>query len=189
MKKLILIICILVLNFSCGNKKNITSTKMPTPTTETPSIATLNANGDLIGLAAKSDFLKAPFNDWFQFNSENYELNTETIEALKPLLKDVTIKAFMGTWCGDSREQTPVFYKILDATNFNYKNLKLVALDRSKKTPNNLQKGFNIVRVPTFIFYRNGEEIGRFVEYPRETVEEDMFKIVSGAGYKHSYQD
>ncbi|UMB52792.1 thioredoxin family protein [Lutibacter sp. A64] len=189
MKKLILIICILVLNFSCGNKKNITSTKMPTPTTETPSIATLNANGDLIGLAAKSDFLKAPFNDWFQFNSENYELNTETIEALKPLLKDVTIKAFMGTWCGDSQEQTPVFYKILDATNFNYKNLKLVALDRSKKTPDNLQEGFNIVRVPTFIFYRNGEEIGRFVEYPRETVEEDMFKIVSGAGYKHSYQD
>lgn len=191
MKKLILIICVLVLNFSCGNKKNVTTTiKQNTPlTTETPSIATLNANGDLIGVAAKSDFLKAPFNDWFLFNSENYELNSETIEALKPLLKDITIKAFMGTWCGDSQEQTPVFYKILDATNFNYKNLKLVALDRSKKTPDNLQEGLDIVRVPTFIFYRKGKEIGRFVEYPRESVEEDMFKIVSGAGYKHSYQD
>ena len=73
--------------------------------------------------------------------------------------------------------------------NFNYKNLELVAVDRSKKTPDNLQEGFNIIRVPTFIFYKNGEEIGRFVEYPRETVEEDILKIVSGEPYKHSYEE
>ena len=95
----------------------------------------------------------------------------------------------MGTWCGDSQEQTPVFYKILDAADFNYKNLQMVSVDRSKKTPDNLQEGFNIIRVPTFIFYKKGKEIGRFVEYPRESVEADMLKIVSGAAYKHSYED
>lgn len=191
MKKLALIICVLILNVSCGSQQNVaTATKPTPPPTPVPAPApTLDANGNLVGIASKSDFLVAPFNDWFDFNYEDYELNTETIETLKPLLKDITIKAFMGTWCGDSKEQTPIFYKILDAVEFNYNNLEMVAVNRSKKTPDNLQEGLNIIRVPTFIFYEKGNEIGRFVEYPRESVEEDILKIVSGAAYKHSYED
>ena len=192
MKKLVLIICVLLVNLSCGSQQNSVTISTPNP----PSVPeepmpepTLDASGNLIGIAAKSNFLEAPFNDWFNFNYENYTLNTETIASLKPLLKDLTIKAFMGTWCVDSQEQTPVFYKILDATDFNYKNLEMVAVNRSKKTPDNLQEGLNIIRVPTFIFYRKGEEVGRFVEYPRESVEADMLKIVSGEAYKHSYED
>jgi len=95
----------------------------------------------------------------------------------------------MGTWCGDSKEQTPIFYKILDAANFNYNNLQLIAVNRGKSTPDNLQEGLNIERVPTFIFYKKGKEIGRFVEFPQETVEADMLKIVSGEPYKHSYEN
>jgi thiol-disulfide isomerase/thioredoxin len=192
MKKLTLIICVLVLNLSCGSQKKSVTTTTPNPPTvpEIPAAPpTFDADGNLVGIVAKSNFLEAPFNDWFDYNYENHELNTETIEALKPLLKSVTIKAFMGTWCGDSQEQTPIFYKILDATDFNYKNLEMVAVDRSKKTPDNLQEGLNIIRVPTFIFYKEGKEIGRFVEYPRESVEADILKIVSGAAYKHSYED
>ena len=195
MKKITLIFCVFLVILSCGTNKNSTTTNTtpppPPPVQETPApTRTLDASGNLVGIAAKSDFLKAPFNDWFNFNYENYELNTETIEALKPLLKDaVTIKAFMGTWCGDSQEQTPVFYKILDTAGFDYKNLDMITVNRSKKTPDNLQEGLNIFRVPTFIFYKNGIELGRFVEYPRESVEADMLKILSGAAYKHSYED
>lgn len=192
MKKLTLIICVLALNLSCGSQQKSTTTTTPKPPAvpeiQIPS-PIIDAHGNLIGITAKSNFLEAPFNDWFTFNYENYELNTETITTLKPLLKNVTIKAFMGTWCGDSQEQTPVLYKILDATDFQYQNLEMVAVDRTKKTPDNLQEGLNIFRVPTFIFYKNGTEIGRFVEYPRESVEEDILKIVSGEAYKHSYEN
>ena len=192
MKKLALIICVIIVSLSCGAQQNSTTTKIPNPPA-VPEIPkpepTIDVSGNIIGIATKSSFLEAPFNDWFGFNYKNYELNNETIETLKPLLKNITIKAFMGTWCGDSQEQTPIFYKILDNADFNYTNLELVAVDRSKKTPDNLQEGFNIIRVPTFIFYKNGEEIGRFVEYPRETVEEDILKIVSGEPYKHSYEE
>jgi len=192
MKKLILIIFILILNLSCGSQQKSTTSTTPkppaVPETQIPS-PTIDAQGNLIGITAKSNFLEAPFNDWFTFNYENYESNTETITSLKPLLKNVTIKAFMGTWCGDSQEQTPIFYKILDAADFNFKNLEMIAVDRTKKTPDNLQEGLNIIRVPTFIFYKNGIEIGRFVEYPRESVETDILKIVSGKSYKHSYEN
>lgn len=176
MKKLFLYI-VLIISVSCTTQKNVATT------------AVKDASGNLTGVASKDNFLQEPYNSWFLPNYENYNLNTEVVEQLKPLLKSVTIKAFMGTWCGDSKEQTPVFYKILDATNFNYKNLQLITVDRSKKTPNNLQEGFDVQRVPTFIFFKEGKEIGRFVEFPRETVEADMLKIVSGEAYKHSYQD
>jgi thiol-disulfide isomerase/thioredoxin len=175
MKKLLLLVFI-VSAFSCSSKKSAVN-------------ATEDAAGNLVGIASKESFQVKPYNSWFQPNYQHYSLNTEVIDKLKPLINKVTIKAFMGTWCGDSQEQIPVFYKILDAADFNYKNLQLVTVNRGKTTPDNLQEGYNIFRVPTFIFYKEGKEIGRFVEYPRETVEKDILKIVSGEPYKHSYED
>ena len=43
--------------------------------------------------------------------------------------------------------------------------------------------------VPTIIFYRDGLEIGRFVEFAQVSLEKDILAIVSGVGYKHSYED
>lgn len=160
---------------SCSAQKNVIT-------------AEKDETGNLVGVANKESFLAVPFNAWFTPNYAAYETDKEIIEKLKPLLKDIKITVFMGTWCGDSQEQTPVFYKILDEADFNYDQLRLITVNRSKSTPDNLQKGFNIERVPTFIIYKNDKEIGRFVEYPRETVEADILKIVSGQPYKHSYE-
>lgn len=176
MKKTALILLVISTILSCtAQKKDATAIK--------------DASGNLVGIAVKESFLQEPYTSWFSPNYDSYTVNSEVLTELKSLLKDVKIKAFMGTWCGDSKEQTPVFYKILDEAGFDYDNLTLVTVDRSKKTPDNLQEGLNIERVPTFIFYKNGNEIGRIVEYPRESVEADMLKIVSGEPYKHSYED
>jgi thiol-disulfide isomerase/thioredoxin len=175
MKKLILSLAIIA-TFSCNaQKKELKPTK--------------DSEGNLIGYVHKSDFLNESYNYWFTPNYKKHKLDNKLIAKIKPLLKNVTIKAFMGTWCSDSKLETPALYKILDATNFNYKNLKLVAVDRDKETPDSLQKGYNIHHVPTFIFYKNGKEIGRFVEYPVETMEKDMLKILSGEPYEHPYQE
>ena len=175
MKK-ILIAIILITSFSCKAQKS-------------EVLATKNKSGDLVGVTSKAQFLEAPFNDWFNYGYEDYTIDGETLISLKPLLKGVKIKAFMGTWCGDSQEQTPVFYKVLDQADFNYKNLEMITVDSNKKTPDNLEAGFDILRVPTFIFYKNDKEVGRFVEYPRESIEKDMLKILSGEAYKHSYDN
>lgn len=174
MKKIVFALLI-ISSFSCTSQHVVNATK--------------DASGNLVGIANKDSFLEEPFNDWFQPNYEYYQLDNEVITALKPYLNSITIKAFMGTWCGDSKEQTPVFYKILDACEFNYNKLQMITVNRAKSTPDNLQEGLDIQRVPTFIFYKNGKEIGRFVEYPIESVEKDMLKIVSGETYKHAYQN
>jgi thiol-disulfide isomerase/thioredoxin len=149
--------------------------------------ATKNASGDLIGVTARVDFDQQPYTNWFQGNYDTYSFEKSTSIKLKKALKNVTIKAFMGTWCGDSKRETPMFYKLLSLAEFNLENLEMITVNRGKKTPDHLQKGFDIKRVPTFIFYKEGKEIGRYVERPRETLEKDILKILTGKGYKHSY--
>ena len=66
----------------------------------------------------------------------------------------------------------------MEAVNFNFQqHLELVGLTRGKKTPDNLQKGFNVKNTPTFIFYRDGKEIGRYIEHSRQSMEKDLLKI------------
>ncbi|WP_296637673.1 thioredoxin family protein [Polaribacter sp.] len=153
----------------------------------TTANATKNDRGYLIGFASREAFNDNSYQYWFNDRYSSYKTDQELIAKLKPIINDFTIKGFMGTWCGDSKRETPRFYKILDETGFDQDYFELITVGRNKKTPDNLQEGFNIIRVPTFIFYKDGEEVGRFVEYPRETLEKDILNILTGAPYKHSY--
>ena len=146
-----------------------------------------DTNGYLSGIANKNSFKDDSFKSWFNSRYSEYNVDKEIVDKLTTALKGYTIKGFMGTWCGDSKRETPRFYKILDESGFDQNNFELITVNRDKKTPNNLQEGLNIIRVPTFIFYEGNKEVGRYVEYPRETIEKDILKIVTGQPYKHSY--
>ena len=174
MRKIILIAFVGIL-MSCNAQQKVTATK--------------NQSGDLVGFANKSSFNQAPYNKWFDYNFKNYTPDQATIKSLKKSLRGVRIKGFMGTWCGDSNRETPQLFKILELAKFNMKRFELVTVNRSKETPDNLQEGLDIFKVPTFIFYKKGKEIGRYVEYARESLEKDILKIVSGKPYKHSYDN
>ena len=151
--------------------------------------APLYETKNLIGIKTKEDFKQEPHVEWFENNYNDYVLDKNLVKKIKRHLKGVSIKAFMGTWCEDSQLETPRFYKLLDSLKFDLNKLTMITVNRAKKTPDNLQEGLNIFRVPTFIFYKKNKEIGRFVEYPRETLENDILKIVSGKPYKHSYEE
>ena len=170
MKKIALIF-ILIIMTNCASQKN----------------STINSDGDMVGIATEKSFLQEPFATWFTKNKKEYKLDTETITKLKPLLNGIKIKAVMGTWCHDSRRETPIFYKILQAADFDMKNLEMITVDRNKKSPNNLEVGLHIERVPTFIFYKNNKEINRFVEYAVETMEKDFVNILSAKNYKNPF--
>tara|TARA_R110002073_G_scaffold279026_1_gene443237 strand:- start:533549 stop:534076 length:528 start_codon:yes stop_codon:yes gene_type:complete len=142
---------------------------------------------DFLGIKVKSDFLKEPYAKWFVPTYSNYEVDNKTIDKLKKHTQGITIKVFMGGWCHDSKREIPHLYKILEAIDFDENNLEVIAVDRAKRTPNNLQEGYTIKRTPTLIFFKNNIEIGRFVEHPVNTLEKDLFKIMSGKAYKHAY--
>jgi len=174
MKKIILF-SVLITLLSCKTQQNQTATK--------------KKGADLIGFVNKASFNEYPFSKWFDQEQKLYQTDSQTITSLKEKLKGIKIKGFLGTWCGDSRREIPRFFKILDQAGFKFNNLELIAVNRNKKTPDNLQEGFNIIRVPTFIFYKQGKEIGRYVEYAKESLEKDMLQIISEKPYKHAYEN
>jgi thiol-disulfide isomerase/thioredoxin len=118
-------------------------------------------------------------------------LNKNVVKSLKDSLKTFKIKVFLGTWCGDSKREVPNFYKILDTAKFPESQLQVIAVNRTedayKQSPNHEEKGLNIHRVPTFIFYKNGKEVNRIVEHPKETLERDIYKIVTDNKYTSNY--
>jgi hypothetical protein len=85
-----------------------------------------------------------------------------------------------GSWCSDSREQLPRFFRVLDAAGYPSERLMLLAVDRSKTAHGIDASRLRIERVPTFIFYHNGRELGRIVETPLETLEADIAAILNG---------
>lgn len=150
-----------------------------------------NGSTKLLGLIDKNGLTKTPYNDWFTKNYDNYIVNEALVNSYKDSLNSYTIKAFLGTWCGDSKREVPRFYKVLETANFDMNNLKVFALDNTKenykKGPNGEEDGYNIHRVPTFIFYKNGKEVNRIVEYPKETLERDIKNIVTNKRYSPNY--
>ncbi|WP_300566851.1 thioredoxin family protein [Flavobacterium sp.] len=143
----------------------------------------------LVGTSSKTEIQQEPFSAWYSANHDSYKPNPATIEELKKHINDVSITIFMGTWCEDSQHQVPGFYQVLEQLKFDEKNVTLITVDRSKSTPDHLEKDKNITNVPTFIFYKNGKEMHRIVESPVESLEKDMLKIVTGQTYKHTYEN
>lgn len=145
----------------------------------------------LLGKISTSDLTKNSFNKWYTANYDHYQVHDKIVSQLKDSLKGYTIKAFFGSWCGDSKKELPPFLKVLEKAHFPIKNLEIFALDNQpstyKQSPNHDEKGLNIHRVPTFIFYKDGKEINRIVEHPKETIERDIRNIVLENNYKSNY--
>ena len=132
-----------------------------------------------------------PYQQWFHQGMKTYTVDETLVELFKKDLATYNIKLFLGTWCGDSKRETPRFIKILEAANFPMEQLEIVALDRRKeqykKSPTGEEKGLNIIKVPTMIFFKNGKEINRIVERPIESLEEDIAQIVQNRPYRPNY--
>jgi thiol-disulfide isomerase/thioredoxin len=133
----------------------------------------------LIGHTTLEAFNDTNFSWWWNSEYKMYDVDSMDVEKLKVKLEDVDIKIVMGTWCSDSRTEVPHFYKILDEINFPKEKVTLINVNRDKEGLENEVEGLDIDFVPTFIFYKAGEEIGRIIEMPFETLEKDILELVS----------
>jgi thiol-disulfide isomerase/thioredoxin len=146
----------------------------------------------LLGKIDKKGLQGENYNSWFTKNYEDYEPNEAVVSAIASELKTYSIKLFMGTWCGDSKQEVPRLYKVLEACNFPMEQLSVVAVSRQasmyKQSPEHEEAGLNIHRVPTIIFYKNFQEVNRIVEHPIQSFEEDIKNIINVNDYKSNYQ-
>ena len=138
----------------------------------------------LIGPCNRDAFAMPEFQEWFDTNYENYNPKPSIIDDLKSLsLENVSLKIVLGTWCSDSKLQVPEFYRIMDEIGFPDDQVTLLMVNRDKKIPELDIEDLTIERVPTFIFYKTGsdrskKEIGRIIETPKRSLEEDLLDIL-----------
>ena len=152
MKYLILVIMVSQFFTSCSTTLNQLVNDKPSKTKM------------LVGLSNRGGLQQDPFSGWFNKEYGSYGLNKEAVQVIKNDSENLSIKLFMGTWCGDSRREVPRIYQILDAADFDESRLTLINVDREKKSPDGEEIGLNIHHVPTLILYKNSSEIGRVIE-------------------------
>lgn len=142
----------------------------------------------LLGEAIREDFTKH-LPGWDKAY-DLYEPSSLEIDQLAAVKETVEIICVLGSWCHDSEENVPRFWKILDQAD--NPNLKLImfAVGRTVDSrardilieigfDEDLRQQYNVDLVPTFIFYVDDQEIGRIIETPETTLEHDAAQIVS----------
>ncbi len=121
---------------------------------------------------------------------ETYKPVAEDLEVLAGVSEQVDIICVLGTWCGDSEREVPRFWKILQEVENPNLVLTHFAIGRlSDETAGelmveigfdeNLRDVYNVELVPTFIFYRGDRELGRIIETPVGTLEQDAAEILA----------
>ena len=84
-------------------------------------------------------------------------------EQLQKYLKGQVVLMFTADWCPDCQFIKPAMPEVeKDSADF-----KFYAVDRDENL--DLATELNVMGIPSFIAYRDGQEIGRFVNKDRKT--------------------
>lgn len=132
--------------------------------------------GILIGPVARSVIDST---SWYKSNRELYRPTKALIARIDSLDSGDSVFVVFGSWCPDSHVWVPIFLNIADSTTLG-RRMSFLAVPRSKEGQRKLTRGLNIEKVPTFIFYNNGKELGRIVETPQGDIGTDILDILKG---------
>ncbi|MEL6822670.1 MAG: thioredoxin family protein [Calditrichota bacterium] len=161
MKKINFWLLIILLSFAlaaCSSSKKTTTTKTTTMTeNEKEKI--------LVGDLAYEEIIST-LPRWEE-QDKIVELAPEEISRLSEVGRKIDVVCYLGTWCPDSRGAVPHFTRALEIADNPNISYKIIGLNRDKEDPQTQRAMKNdIQRVPTFLIYENGKEIGRLIEYP-----------------------
>jgi thiol-disulfide isomerase/thioredoxin len=110
-----------------------------------------------------------------------YAPDPAAVTAIKAGADRVTVLVIMATWCPDTKRELPRYFATMDAAAISDAVLTMVGVDRTKKDTEGLTNQYGITLVPTFVFFRDGKEIGRLVERTPagSTFEAEVARILS----------
>lgn len=175
MKKLVLAVFVLSFLISCATSRQaglIRSTKY----TILPDSETKVMKGYINRSTIESD---TTFK-WFAENMKYGTADVSAVESFKNNSANFSIVIFGGTWCHDTQNLLPVFYRLVDKSGYPENKITLIAVDRAKTAPDDLDKTYHITSVPTFIVMKDGKEVGRVVEYGKEgQIDKELGEIVA----------
>ncbi len=93
--------------------------------------------------------------------------------------EDLHIEVFFGTWCHDSKREVPKFLALM--AKHPQVSYQLTALDYKKQDPLKLAQSHRVKFTPTFIVKKANKEIGRIVEYTKQSFVKDISEMLKVA--------
>jgi len=123
--------------------------------------------------------IQSPAYPWFDSGYAAYQPDASYIERLMGMKDSLEITIVYATWCPDSKREMPHFFKIMDQIAFPAEKITMIATDRTKRLPDGVPERYGITHVPTFILMYRGLEAGRIVELPKNSLEQDLFELLS----------
>ena len=140
--------------------------------------ACLSLCGDteLLGDITREEILQS-FPDWGEVMAA-YTPNEVSLEILRSISYPVEIEVVLGTWCPDSKRHVSEYFKVLDVLDNPNFFSTYIGIPRNKEARTPYIEGKNIQKVPTFIVRVDGQEIGRIIEIPAQSIEEDLLDIL-----------
>ncbi len=122
----------------------------------------------------------------FAQTAEHYHPEARITTKLKRVRGRHEILLFLGTWCSDSAVEAPKIIKALQTAGNPQLSLTIIGVDKAKREWSGIAERYVIERVPTTVVVKHGREIGRIVEYPKESAEGDLLQLVTqGSAAKH----
>ncbi len=115
---------------------------------------------------------------WENFVDKEYKPKEKWMDSLQTiqLTEDLRVQLFLGSYCPDSKKWVPRFYGLKEDLPIG--NVEIISVDTTKKDEKGLWKAAKLEKIPTFIFYRGDDEVGRIVEKPRGRLEKHLFRLL-----------
>ncbi len=117
--------------------------------------------------------------NWMELYTQ-YSIDPAALKSLKFLgSRNLRIDVYLGFWCPDSARNVPPFIKIIDAIGPGKVQVNFYTVQRKAEGAQYYEETLKVEKVPTFIFYEEGYEIGRIVENPHKSLVEDFLQVIS----------
>jgi len=109
---------------------------------------------------------------------EGYSPQLDIVSRLQAVPEEVRVEIFLGTWCPDCRQHVSAYIKIIDMVRNPMIQTTYTGVPRDRAARGPYIEGKNIERLPTFIVFLRDQEVGRLIETPSKSVEEDLWDIL-----------
>lgn len=107
-----------------------------------------------------------------------YEPDADAVKTIAEYGKPLLIKLFYRNDCPDSIREVPRLLKTLQVADNENITLEIIGINYNKDEPADLLNGWDIEYVPTVIVLSEDKEIGRIVEDPIMTMEQDLASLL-----------
>ncbi|MGD8539051.1 MAG: thioredoxin family protein [Candidatus Aminicenantes bacterium] len=131
---------------------------------------------ELLGDITKEEILQN-FPDWGEVIA-SYSPDEEALMKLKAISHPVAIEVVLGTWCKDSKKHVSEYFKVMDMLGNPHFFSTYIGIPRIKEARSPYIEGKDIQKVPTFIVRVDGKEMGRIIEIPKKSIEQDLLDIL-----------